>query len=70
MKLINFLKLVTNNQESSKHETEWDIAFFVINTLALLTAIPLFIIKGEPQWIAVVIIEYTWALDNMRHNRT
>ncbi len=45
------------------------ITFFIINTVAVLFGALLFIVHDEPQWIPVLVIEYTWALDNMRHNR-
>ncbi|MBI5470183.1 hypothetical protein HY968_02575 [Candidatus Kaiserbacteria bacterium] len=60
---------VTNNEEVSRHEEEFDIAFFVVNTAALVFGSVMFIYFNEPQWIPVLIIEYTWALDSMRHNR-
>lgn len=64
-----FLLYLTNNDSESKHEEAFDIAFLVINSVALVFGIVAFIIYGEPQWIPVLVIEYTWALDNMRHNR-
>ena len=69
MNLYRLLRYITNNEEVSRHEVTFDIIFFVINTIALAVASILFIHYGEPQWIAVVVIEYTWALDSMRHNR-
>ena len=69
MNLKKWLLYVTNNEEISRHEDAFDIGFFIINTLALFFGIYLFISYGEPQWIPVLVIEYTWALDNMRHNR-
>jgi hypothetical protein len=60
---------ITNNEFHPKHEVEFDIAFFIINTICLAVGIAFFIIKNEPQWIGVLVIEYTWALDNMRNNR-
>ena len=30
------LVYVTNNEDSPRHETEFDIAFFIINTIALI----------------------------------
>jgi len=68
-KLHKWLLYVTNNEEKSRHEELFDVAFFLINTIAGIFGIVMFIIHGEPQWIPVLIIEYTWALDNMRHNR-
>ena len=69
MKLRNLFMYITNNEQVSRHEEAFDAAFFIINTLALIFGIAMFIIHDEPQWIPVLIIEYTWALDNMRHNR-
>ncbi|HEY4521448.1 MAG TPA: hypothetical protein VJL57_03570 [Candidatus Paceibacterota bacterium] len=64
-----WLLYMTNNEEVSRHEMGFDVAFFIINTMALVVGSFLFLKYSEPQWIAVLIIEYTWALDNMRHNR-
>ncbi len=64
-----FFFYVTNNEEVSRHEEGFDVAFFIVNTIALVVGTALFMFNNEPQWIAVLVIEYTWALDNMRHNR-
>jgi hypothetical protein len=69
MKLRNWLLYITNNEAVSRHEEGFDVAFFIINTIAVIFGIVIFIIHDEPQWIPVLVIEYTWALDNMRHNR-
>ncbi len=69
MKLKDLFLYITNNEERSRHEEIFDIAFFIINTIALIFGIAMFIIHDEPQWIPVLVIEYSWALDNMRHNR-
>lgn len=69
MKLRDFLLYITNNEKLSRHEEVFDVVFFIINTAALIFGITIFIIYHEAQWIPVLIIEYTWALDNMRHNR-
>jgi hypothetical protein len=69
MKIRKWLLYITNNEEISRHEEEFDIAFFIINTIATIFGLYFFLTHNEPQWIAVLIIEYTWALDNMRHNR-
>lgn len=66
---MNWLKWVTNNELHPRHEIEFDIIFFVINTVALVVGSYLFYINNEARWIAVLAIEYNWALDNMRHNR-
>ena len=69
MKLKNLLLYITNNEQTSRHEEVFDIVFFVINTIALIFGSVMFVIHDEVQWIPVLVIEYSWALDNMRHNR-
>lgn len=70
MKLLRkWFLYITNNEQESRHEEGFDIAFFIINTAALFFGVAMFIVRNEPQWIPVLIIEYNWALDNMRHNR-
>ncbi len=69
MSLKRLLLYITNNEEVSRHEEEFDIAFLIINTTAALLGIVLFISYGEPQWISAIVMEYIWALDNIRHNR-
>lgn len=64
-----FLLYITNNEETSRHEEYFDVAFFVFNTLAVVFGSYLLLAYNEPQWIPFLVIEYTWALDNMRHNR-
>jgi len=68
-RLRKWLMYITNNEEVSRHEEAFDAIFFIINTSALIFGITLFIMQDEVQWIPVLAIEYTWALDNMRHNR-
>ncbi|MBI2064056.1 MAG: hypothetical protein HYT65_03660 [Candidatus Yanofskybacteria bacterium] len=69
MKIWRWLLYITNNEERSRHEELFDVAFFIINTAAVIFGTIMLIVYGEPQWIPVLVIEYTWALDNMRHNR-
>ena len=69
MKLWNWLLYITNNEKKSRHEELFDGVFFIINTIALIFGIILFIVYNSPEWIPVLIIEYTWAFDNMRNNR-
>lgn len=69
MKLRDILLYLTNNEARSRHEELFDMVFFIVNTVALLFGAVMFVIYNEPQWIPVLIIEYTWALDSMRHNR-
>ncbi len=67
--LKNFFLYVTNNETVSRHEEEFDIAFFIINTLAVLLGGGYLWYTGQWEWVPFLIIEYTWAVDNMRHNR-
>jgi hypothetical protein len=64
-----FLVYVTNNEETPRHETEFDIAFFIINSCAVIFGGWYFLSIGQAEWIPFLIIEYTWAVDTMRHNR-
>lgn len=69
MNLKAWLLYFTNNEAESRHERGFDVAFLLINTVALLFGVVMFVIEQEPQWIPVLIIEYIWALDSIRHNR-
>ncbi len=69
MKLWNWFLYITNNEETSRHEQQFDVAFFIINSVALVVGIYMFIAYNAPEWIPVLIIEYTWAFDNLRNNR-
>lgn len=69
MKFREFLLYITNNEKNSRHETEFDIAFFVINTTALILGSWYLAHIGQWEWIAFLVIEYTWAMDTMRNNR-
>ena len=67
--VMRWFKWITNNESTPRHEVEFDIGFFVVNTIALVVGCYFIYTLGEIQWIAFLIIEYNWALDNMRHNR-
>jgi hypothetical protein len=67
--LKRFFLYVTNNETVSRHEEEFDIAFFIINTLAVLLGGAYLWYISQWEWIPFLIIEYTWAIDTMRHNR-
>lgn len=67
--LKRWLLYITNNEEVSRHEQSFDMAFFIVNTVAVALGSVLLAVYDEPQWIPFLIIEYTWALDSMRHNR-
>jgi hypothetical protein len=69
MNIKDLFLYITNNEKKSRHEEFFDVLFFIVNTGALVFGIIMFVAYNEPQWIPVLIIEYTWALDNMRHNR-
>jgi len=69
MNIHNWFLYITNNEKESRHEEIFDIVFFIVNTIALIFGIVMFITHNEPQWIPVLVIEYGWAFDNMRHNR-
>ena len=68
-KLINFLIYITNNNKKSIHEPEWDIAFFLLTTIALIVGTIILYIRNCPEWIAFLFVEYIWCLDGIRHNR-
>ncbi len=68
-KLKKFLLYITNNEENSRHEEWFDIAFFIINTCALTFGSWYLWHIGDWEWISFLVIEYTWAMDTMRHNR-
>jgi len=70
MKIKKWLLYLTNNEEKSRHEELFDMIFFIVNTIALVFGAFLFITHDSPEWIPVLIIEYTWAFDNMRNNRS
>ena len=69
MKIWNWMLYLTNNEETSRHEQLFDVGFLIVNTIALIFGILLFTIHGASEWIPVLIIEYTWAWDNMRNYR-
>ena len=69
MRIKQLLLYITNNEETSRHEEWFDIGFFIINTVALIFGSWYLIHIDQWEWIAFLIIEYTWAMDTMRHNR-
>jgi len=68
-KIYYFLKYLTNNLRNSKHETEWDIVFFIIILMSLICGIVWLLIKHMGEWIPFLLIEAVWCCDNLRHNR-
>ncbi len=69
MNIKSWLLYLTNNENVSRHEQGFDIAFFIVNTLAVTLGGAYCAYIGEWQWVPFLIIEYTWAIDTMRHNR-
>jgi hypothetical protein len=67
--LYKFFIYITNNEENPRHEMEFDIAFFIINTIALCVGAWYLWYMHEFHWVPFLVIEYTWAIDTMRHNR-
>lgn len=68
-KFKRFLRFITNNEEISRFEEQFDFVFFIVNTAACIFGSIWLLAEGDGAWIAFLVIEYTWALDNMRHNR-
>ncbi|MCX6722192.1 MAG: hypothetical protein NTY04_03305 [Candidatus Staskawiczbacteria bacterium] len=69
MSTWNWLMYITNNEKTSRHEPVFDVIFMIINTAALIIGIYMFIAHDASEWIPILVIEYTWAFDNMRNNR-
>lgn len=69
MSLHQFFLYVTNNEDVSRHEEVFDVAFFIINTIALVAGGIYLAYSSNWEWIPFLIIEYTWAVDTIRHNR-
>lgn len=69
MSIKDVLLYITNNEPVSRHEEAFDIAFFIINTLAVALGSAYFFYIAQWEWIPFLVIEYTWAMDTMRHNR-
>lgn len=69
MNLHEWLLYLTNNEAVSRHENQFDIGFFIINTVCVVLGSIYIGYIGEWQWIPFLIIEYVWAVDTIRHNR-
>lgn len=67
--LMRFLRYITNNEAQSRHEEMFDMFFWIVETTALLVGSCILFIKHDGEWIAFLVIEYCWAMDNLRHNR-
>jgi len=64
-----FLEYITNNEAQSRHEEIFDMIFWVVETIALVFGAWILISRNVPEWIPFLVIEYCWAMDNLRHNR-
>ncbi len=64
-----FLRYVTNNEAQSRHEEIFDAIFWTIETIALIVGIGILLDQHDAKWIPFLVIEYCWAMDNLRHNR-
>jgi len=67
--MLRFLRYITNNEVRSRHEEGFDMFFWVVETLAVVVGVWILIAKHGAEWIPFLIIEYCWAMDNLRHNR-
>jgi hypothetical protein len=63
------LRYITNNEVQSRDEELFDVGFWGVETIALIIGAILLWYKHQPEWIAFLVIEYCWAMDNLRHNR-
>ena len=64
-----FLQYITNNEATSRHEEVFDGIFWIVETLALVLGIWILLAKHVAEWIPFLVIEYCWAMDNLRHTR-
>ncbi|MDR3581713.1 MAG: hypothetical protein P4L67_00360 [Candidatus Pacebacteria bacterium] len=64
-----FLRYITNNEEKSRHEEIFDMIFWIIETIALVLGIWILYTRNVVEWMPFLVIEYCWAMDNLRHNR-
>jgi hypothetical protein len=64
-----FLQYITNNEAQSRHEEIFDMIFWTAETIALIMGIAILLTRNIPEWIPFLVIEYCWAMDNLRHNR-
>jgi hypothetical protein len=66
---LKFLRYITNNEAQSRHEEIFDVIFWVVETVALVVGAAILLWKHDGEWVAFLVIEYCWAMDNLRHNR-
>jgi hypothetical protein len=67
--VLKFFRYITNNEAQSRHEELFDAVFWIVETAALLAGTGILLVKHEGEWIPFLVIEYCWAMDNLRHNR-
>lgn len=63
------LQYITNNEAQSRHEEVFDFFFWIVETIALIVGVWVLFAKHSAEWIPFLVIEYCWAMDNLRHNR-
>ncbi len=63
-----FLRYITNNEVQSRQKN-LDVIFWMIETVALIFGTGILITRHSTKWIPFLVIEYCWAMDNLRHNR-
>lgn len=73
-KFYSFLLWITNNEALSKAEEKaieikFDIIFVILGFITLISGIYILVIQNTPEWIAFLVLEAIWCLDNIRHNR-
>ena len=75
-KLWGWLLFLTNNEEVSRYEKEFDAGFFIVATLSWAIAFPLFILAAvrhgdleSAAWAFVINYLYIEQWDELRHNR-
>jgi hypothetical protein len=69
-KIFKILLYITNNEAVSRDEILFDILGLIVATISLIIGCYLFVVAKCPEWITMLLIEYLWYIDNMRHNRT
>ena len=68
--LYDWLKWFTNNEAKASNEVQFDVFFFIANTIILIGGGYWLWIEHNGSFISLLALEYTWALDTLRNNRT
>lgn len=67
-KINQALLYITNNEKKPKDEILFDKIFIVVDIIAIIVGI-YWLWPAEKGWIPFLVIEFCWALDNLRWNR-